>query len=204
MLKGDAQYSREEVVEVSSLSHNWCAWVALGLALGLDISSASAFVLLCFSASPRTLGLGHPLGLTLGLGVGLALGWASLDHPHSIALLVRPFITSQWATWSEKHQTLNKWTPSCWPILWCFFSQQQDHKGGWQAHVTLLHADRYMLLEKKILALREELEEREAAMQVPYPLVIHSLINSILPSWLSPFLFIKRRFQKVFQTVPNR
>ena len=120
MLKGDAQYSREEVVEVSSLSRNWCAWVALGLALGLDISSASAFVLLCFSASPHTLGLGHPLGLTLGLRVGLALVWASLDHPHSIALLVRPFITSQWATWSEKHQTLNKWTPSCWPILWCF------------------------------------------------------------------------------------
>ena len=58
-----------------------------------------------------------------------------------------------------------------------------------------------MLLEKKILALREELEEREAAMQVPYPLVIHS--HSILPSWLSLFRFIKRRFKKVFQTVPN-
>ena len=175
MLKGDAQYSREEVVEVSSLSRNWCAWVALGLALGLDISSASAFVLLCFSASPHTLGLGHPLGLTLGLRVGLALVWASLDHPHSIAC--KSFHNYSLSNLVRETSNAEQMDTILLTDSLVFFSQQQDHKGGWQAHVTLLHADRYMLLEKKILALREELEEREAAMQVPFPLVIHSLIQ---------------------------
>ena len=45
-----------------------------GLHLVLHLVWTSARLrLLCFSASPRTLGLGHALGLTPGLRLGLAL-----------------------------------------------------------------------------------------------------------------------------------
>ena len=182
MLKGDAQYSREEVVEVSSLSRNWCAWVALGLALGLDISSASAFALLCFCASPRTLGLGHALGLTLGLRLGLALVWASTDHPHSIACTsFHIFSMSDLVRETSKAEQMDTimLTDS---LVFCsqgWLTGKCNNATCWQVQCTsyMLHADRYMLLEKKILALREELEEREAAMQVPYPL---SFIRSLI------------------------
>ena len=166
------------------------AWAAtdvrglhLVLRLVLHLVWTSALLrLLCFCASPHTLGLGHALGLTLGLRLGLALVWASLDHPHSIACAsFHNFSMSDLVRETSNGEQMDTvlLTDS---LVFCsqgWLTGKCNNATCWQVQCTsyMLHADRYMLLEKKILALREELEEREAAMQVPYPLVIHSLIQ---------------------------
>ena len=96
---------------------------------------------LCFGFCALVLPLIH-LGLVIHLvnylGYVLVLHLSEHHWIILIPLLVNPFITTHWATWSEKHQTVNKWTSSCWPILWCFVV-----KAGWQANATMLHANRY-------------------------------------------------------------